>query len=297
MELRHIRYFLAVADEMSFTKAALRLNIAQPPLSRQIQDLEAELGVQLFVRKNRTLELTEEGALFRHYGRQILELVDKSAQEVREIQTGVSGTLYIASLAGQGPRLLSKWISGFKALYPNVQYILWNGNSDDVMDRMLNGLCDLAIVLGPYNTDGFNGIRVFSEPWIAMIPKDHPLAKLPGDTLDMIKLSGCDLILPSRKDRVKEIRSWFDVSDLKPNIICESAHFMDVHELVEQGIGIAIFPESSAETMDPEKAVKKLIVNPRVTASYELVWTKDRKLPYLAIKFLQYIQENYIERI
>ncbi len=100
MELRHIRYFKAVAEEKNFTRAAEKLAIAQPPLSRQIQDLEEELGTELFVRSPHKVTLTEEGELFLQYASQILDLVSKSEEEVREMREGLTGTLYIASVEG-----------------------------------------------------------------------------------------------------------------------------------------------------------------------------------------------------
>ena len=202
MELRHIRYFLVVAEELSFTRAAERLCIAQPPLSRQIQDLEAELGAKLLVRKPRGMQLTKEGVLFKQYARQILSLVDKSVEEIREMQSGIQGTLYLASVEGHGPRLISEWIAGFRDDYPHVQYSLWNGNSDDVMDRLMNGLCDLAIIMEPYNAEGLNALKVYQEPWIAMIPAEHPLAD-ERDEIELKELAGCELIVPSRKSRIR----------------------------------------------------------------------------------------------
>lgn len=103
MELRHIRYFKAVADEKNFTRAAEKLNIAQPPLSRQIQDLEKELDTKLFLRSPHSISLTEEGELFLQYANQILDLVNKSAEEVREVREGLQGMLYIASVEGCAP--------------------------------------------------------------------------------------------------------------------------------------------------------------------------------------------------
>ena len=100
MELRHIRYFKAVAEELNFTRAAEKLNIAQPPLSRQIQDLEQDLGTKLFIRNPHKILLTHEGELFLQYANQILDLVNRSAEEVREVKEGLQGTLYIASVEG-----------------------------------------------------------------------------------------------------------------------------------------------------------------------------------------------------
>ena len=126
MELRHIRYFLAVAEELNFTKAAARLCIAQPPLSRQMKELEEELGAKLFVRGPHAVHLTEEGMVFKQYALQVLELVEKSAEDIREMKKGLQGTLYLASVEGHAPHLFSRWIAGFHKKHPDVQYNLWN---------------------------------------------------------------------------------------------------------------------------------------------------------------------------
>lgn len=154
MELRHIRYFVTVAEELNFTRAAARLCIAQPPLSRQIQDLEAELGAPLFLRKPRALQLTEEGTLFLQYARQVLELVDRSAEDIRDMKQGLQGSLYLASVEGHAPRLFSSWIAGFHKNYPQVQYSLWNGDTDEVESRVNKGLCDLGPDHGPLQCRG-----------------------------------------------------------------------------------------------------------------------------------------------
>ena len=133
---------------MNFTRAAEKLCIAQPPLSRQIQELEAELGTKLFVRKPHALQLTEEGILFRQYAQQIVDLVKRSAEDVSEMEKGLQGMIYLASVEGQAPALLSEWIAGFHEKYPHVTYSMWNGNSDDVVNRVMKGLCDLAVILG-----------------------------------------------------------------------------------------------------------------------------------------------------
>lgn len=292
MELRHIRYFLAVAEEMNFTRAAARLAIAQPPLSRQIQDLEEELGAKLFVRKSHGLQLTEEGVRFRQYAVQVLELVDKSMEDIREMKKGLQGTLYLASVEGHAPHLFSQWIAGFHRLHPDVQYILWNGNSDDVIYRVMKGLCDLAIIVEPYNAEGLNGIHVHREPWIAMIPASHPLAKLPGDEVQLEKLAPYDLIVPSRQSRLQEIYSWFEDTGAKPQIRCRIAHTTNAYELVEQGVGIAIYPAGAGDISGQDKVCIKKLTQPAVMASYVLIWNKERQLPHAAKEFLSYVEQQ-----
>ena len=290
MELRHIRYFLAVAEEMNFTRAAEKLCIAQPPLSRQIKDLEEELGVSLFIRSPHSLQLTAEGVLFKQYATQVLDLVEKSTEDIREMKNGLQGTLYLASVEGHAPRLLSGWIGGFHKLYPHVQYNLWNGNSDDVVDRVMKGLCDMAIIMEPHNAEGVHSLPVYSEPWIAMIPTSHPLASIPGDQIELSELAPYELIIPSRASRLQEITDWFRTIGKQPVIRCRIAHMLNAYELTREGVGITIYPAAAAEiAKDPSICIKE-IIHPSVTASYVLIWNKSTRLSRVAEEFLQYVK-------
>lgn len=293
MELRHIRYFLAVATELNFTRAAQKLCIAQPPLSRQIQDLEEELGVKLFERKSHALQLTEEGAVFKQYATQVLDLVNKSTEDIRERKKGLQGTLYLASVEGHAPRLYAEWIAGFHTLHPNVQYNLWNGNSDDVVNRIMNGLCDLAIIMEPHNAEGIEAIPVYHEPWIAMIPSSNPLATQKGDTVSLHDLSPYELIIPSRASRLEEINDWFHDST-KPIIRCRIAHLLSAYELTRMGVGITIYPASAGDIANMSDVCIKEIANPSKTASYILIWNKYRQLSHVAAEFLDFIKQSLL---
>lgn len=291
MELRHIRYFMAVAEELNFTRAAEKLRIAQPPLSRQIQDLEDELQVKLFIRKPRTLQLTEEGIRFKQYAKQILRLVDKSTEELQEIGKGLQGTLYLATVEGRAPLLFSRWISEFQKLHPHVYYNLWNGNSDDVTDRVMNHLCDLAIIVEPHNEEGLHSLAVFEEPWIALIPKDHPLTSDPSPYLQMAKLAPYELIVPSRYSRLQEIEGWF-LEDAHPIFRCQVSHMINAYELSHQGVGIAIYPASAASLVQDDSVCIKELIDPAIKASYSLIWKKGQQLSHVAEEFLHYIMET-----
>ena len=292
MELRHIRYFLAVAEEMNFTRAAEKLCIAQPPLSRQIQELEEELEVKLFLRKPHNLQLTPEGQLFKQYAIRVLEMVAKSTEEVKEIHNGLHGTLYLASVEGHAPKLFAGWIAGFQQENPHVEYNLWNGNSDDVVHRLMNGLCELAIIMEPHNAEGVNALPVYKEPWIAMIPQSHPLASLSGDTIDVQQLADYDLLIPSRGSRLEEITNWFEDRTKVLKIRCRLAHMVTAYELASQGIGIALYPASAQISEDSSVCIKRL-VNPSVNASYILIWCKNRTLSHVAEEFLAFVQEQF----
>ncbi len=292
MDIRTIRYFLEVAQEQNITRAAENLHMAQPPLSRQMQLLEEELGVRLFEREKRRLVLTEEGAILKNRGEQIVELLEKTESEIREYRRGVSGTLYIGSVEGQGPALLAHWIAGFREKYPNVQYNLWNGSSDDATSRLLKGLCDLALIVEPFDSEALASIHVSSEPWSAMIPGEHPLAMREGNEVQLKELVGHPLIIPSRKSRTQEIIGWFDGIGETPTILCELSHYLNAFELVKHGVGIAIFPQSTGANIESDEVLMKTIVQPEHTADYVLVWDKQRRLSTAAEKFIEYVQEE-----
>lgn len=290
MELRHIRYFLTVAEEGSFTKAAEKLCIAQPPLSRQIRDLEDELDAELFVRKARGLSLTEAGERFMQYAMRIKQLSDKSVEDIKEMNKGLTGTLYLATVEGRAPALFAKWIVKFKEMYPMVEYELWNGNSDDVIKRILSGLSDIAIITLPYDAEGLIGHVIYEEPWVAMIPADHPLAKIGDDCIELKELAPYELIIPSRQSRRKEIENWFAPLKCEPRIICRIAHMLNAYELTSEGVGIAIYPASAANYVGDGVAIKR-IINPNVSAGYVLVKSAERELSKVAGEFWDLVNQ------
>lgn len=290
MDIRTIQYFLEVAKECNITRAAENLHMAQPPLSRQMRQLEEELGVELFDRSKKRLKLTEEGVLLRNRGEEILSMIDKTREEVSELKNGIGGTLYIGTVEGRGPSLLAQWISSFTGQYPQVHYELWNGSTDDVVERMEKGLLDLALIAEPFDHERLDSIPVEIMPWVAMIPEEHPLAALPGNTIPLKLLVEEPLLIPSRKSRVREIEAWFDSFDHELNIVCEMSSFLNARELTRQAVGIAIFPKVDI-CYSPAGIVEKEIVDPVKTVDYKLVWDKQKELPALAERFLEHVKD------
>lgn len=293
MELRHIRYFKAVAEEKNFTRAAEKLAIAQPPLSRQIQDLEEELGTELFVRSPHKVTLTEEGELFLQYASQILDLVSKSEEEVREMREGLTGTLYIASVEGCAPRFFAEWISTFRKKHPNVQYNLWNGNTDDVNSRVTKGLCEVAMITAPYNKEEFHVLPVYDEPWVAVIPKDHALYSQDNAAVKPEELLPYDLLIPSRESRKGEIDKWFSKTGGTPVIRGRIAHMMNAYELSLHGVGISIYPESIASLVHGDDVCVRQVDHPDAYASYALIWNKKHTLSHVAKEFIGFVEGMY----
>ena len=294
MELRTLRYFTVVARELNITRAAEKLNMSQPPLSNQIKALEEELGVQLFIRGKRHLELTEEGALLLRRAVQMQELADKTRQELASLREGMTGTIYLSMVEGRAPFLAARCIAGFREEFPLVRYNLWNGSSDDVLDRLRKGLADLAVIAAPYDTEHLEGFPVGQEPWAAMLHPDHPLAKEPGDTIPLSSLVGEPLIVPSRKSRIESIRRWFGEIGAEPQILCEMSNYMDAAALSSQGVGVSIFPQTVG--VSNGLVVSKVVTQPARQAEYILVWNKGQAPTGLTREFIHYVQDCLEER-
>lgn len=292
MDLRTLRYFVTAAEELNITRAAERLNMSQPPLSNQIKALENELGAQLFIRGKRHLKLTEAGSLLYRRAVQLLELAEQTSQEIQSLN-GLNGTVNVSVVDGRAPFLLSRWIAGFRAEFPEVKFRLWNGGGDEVLERLNRGLADLAVVAAPYDTENLEGFPVSREPWVAMIPAGHPLARTEGETIPLRALVGEPLIVPSRSSRVSALRKWFDEIDAEPNIVCELSNYLDAEALTEQAVGICIFPQT---TYTPNRMlVKKVIVDSARQVEYMLVWAKRQRRSELVEEFINFVRDSLEE--
>ena len=269
MELRHLRYFLTVCEEMNFTKAAERLMIAQPPLSRQIKDLEEELGAPLFVRQHHTLALTDEGVRFRSYANRIVSLADRSVEDIKEMNTGLQGTVYIAEVEGKAPRLTSGYIASFSKLHPNVQFNIWNGNSDEVTARVKNGLADVAVIMEPYD-----------------------LAKAKKKTIPLKLLADHDLIIPSRGSRLQEISDWFSPLGITPKIRARISNATTAYELCVQNVGVAIYPAAAGDLIHDDSVMIRKITDPGFMTTYILIYSDAHPLSPVAEKFIEHVLEQ-----
>lgn len=269
MDLRTLRYFTVAAQELNITRAAQKLHMSQPPLSHQLRLLEEELGAPLFVRGKRRLQLTEEGAALLRRANELLDLAEKARQEIREMKNGIAGTLDLGMVEGRAPFLCARWIAGFRDEFPLVRYRLWNGSSDDVLDRLQKGLADLAVIAAPYDTEHLDGFVVGEEPWVAILPRANPLAALPGDSIPLARLVGQPLIVPSRRSRIQAIRQWFGEIGAEPEILCEMSNYLDAVALTEQGVGVSIFPQTTYTPND--LVVSRVIIGPARRAQYVMV--------------------------
>ena len=293
MDFRSLYYFVTVAEELNITRAAAVLKMSQPPLSNRIKQLEENLGTTLFIRRKRGLQLTSTGKILYKRARQVLELADHTREEITNYEKELSGHLMIGGVEGRAPFLIARWIAGFREEFPLVTYTIRSGGSDDILEQLQRHLIDIAVIAAPYNPEMLNGFSVGRQPWVAMIPRGHPLAMKEGNEILLSDLQDQPLIVPERRSRVEAIERWFAEEKLNPRMVCRCSNYINALALVEQNVGICIFPQSSY--VPGNYMTTKMIADSPKYAEYMLVYTKDHPLSELAESFRDYVKDSLEE--
>ena len=263
MELRVLRYFLTVAKEQSFTKAAEQLHITQPTLSRQLAALEEELGTVLFNRGGRNVTLTDEGILLKRRALEIIDLEDKIREEFKESQV-VDGTITIGCGEFAAVELLAQICERYRAKYPMVQIRVHTGTADTIYEMMNKGLVDIGLYMEPVNLEGLDYIRFpESDHWVVGMRPDDPLAEKSYITKeDLLPLP---LILPERSGVQSELANWFGKDFAKLNIAFTSNLGTNAAILAMQGLGYPISIEGAGRYWRSDLLVQKKLY-PEITA-------------------------------
>lgn len=290
MDFKTLTYFITVAEELNFTKAAEKLFMSQPPLSNQIKSLEKELDTLLFIRGGRYLQLTESGKMFYRYAKEILALANKASSEVKSLGKGMTGKISIGLVEGSAPNIASKWIETFIHMFPGIKFRIVDGNSDELIDKLRSGLINLAVITSPCDHTLLNSFKVGQEKITAFMSKDNPLALLPGNSIPLKLLKDQPLIVPSRQAHIDIIYKWFKEIDATPNIICEMDNYLDVAALSGSNIGISLFPKTSY-ILNPQIVAKEVVDSERYI-DYMFVWLKGKPLSLVYETFIDHVKSS-----
>lgn len=290
MDLRVMKNFLKIAETENITQASRELNVAQPHLTRQVKALEEELGVLLFQRDKKRLHITEEGRFLKQQAEQILKLVDKTERQVKEMQSEISGTLFLGSIETIGQSILPDWISEFKEKFPEIKYNIWSANSKDVAERLSKGLLDMAIVREPIDDAKYNSIHLATENWSAFFSRNHILSQKSGNTISLEELSKEELMVPIQ--RVEEVEKWFKEKNLKANIKFAFSPMSIGLRLLTKNLGVVILPESAAGIIEGNEIIVKKLSDDR-QSGISLIWKKGYELSIAAKNFMVFLQEKY----
>lgn len=276
MELRVLRYFLTVAKEQSFTKAAEQLHITQPTLSRQISGLEEELETVLFNRNGRNITLTDEGLLLKRRALEIIDLEDKIVDEFKENEDVADGVITIGCGEFAAVETLAKIIEGYKRKYPMVQIALHTGTADNVLEMMNKGLIDIGLFLEPTNTENLDYIRIKDSDWwvVGMRPDDSLAEKEYITKEDLLNLP---LILPERYSVQSELANWFGKDFEKLNIAFTSNLGTNAGVIAINGLGYPVSIRGAAKYWRSDLIVQKKLY-PEMKSSTVIAWR--RNIPY-----------------
>ena len=239
MDIRVLRYFLAVAREQSFSTAAERLFLSQPTLSRQLKELEDELGKTLLIRSNKGVTLTEEGMILRKRAEEIVDLMDKTEQEVRQNNDSVSGTVYIGAGETYAIKLIADTAHHLKTDYPDIHYSFFSGNGTDVMEKLERGLMDFGLIFGNIDRTKYEAIEIpLHDTWGVLMRRDEPLAQKTSVTI--ADVSGLDLIIPRQPNHSTMLSEMIAEQAPDANIVAEYNLIYNASVMVNEGMGSAI---------------------------------------------------------
>ena len=277
METRALKYFLAVAREGSITKAANSLGLTQPNLSRQINILERDIGKKLFNRSNYKIKLTSEGILLKKRAEEIIDMIEKTRAEFKSSDKIIAGDIRIGGGETHAIELITKIMRNIQKDYPNIQYHLHSGNSDDVSEKLDKGLLDFGILIEPAGILKYDFIKIpAKDTWGVLMRKDSKLAKKKFITKnDLIKLPIiCSRQAVYNRPSDNKFLEWFQSDFDKLNIVATYNLIYNASIMVKSGIGYAIGLDKLINTNGSSLCFVPL--KPKLEAELNIVWKKEQ---------------------
>lgn len=292
MDIRQIKYFLAIAEEGQITAAAKKLNISQPPLSQQLKLLESELGVTLFDRNSRNLELTEAGIILKNKSEQILELFKSTVNDLKHLNSGTEGTLNIGTVCSSGMTIIPQNVYKFNKQYKNIDFQIWEGDSFRIMELLNNGVIEVGFVREPFNTNLYNHIILKDnlgndiDDYLVAIAKPDFYGSNTSDIIKLEELRDKPIIIYKRYEEI--INKACIEKGFIPKIICKNEDTITSIGWAKAGIGISILPFTASNMMSDLNLVVKKIINPTLESRQVLIWNKNKYLSNIATNFINF---------
>ncbi len=290
MELRVLQYFLAVAREQNISAAAQSLHLTQPTLSRQLRELEEELGKQLMIRGNRKITLTEEGMLLRKRAEEILELVDRTEKEVMQSDDAVTGDIYIGTGETDGVRQIAQTANRLQTSCPGIRFHIVSGDAVDVCERLDKGLLDFGVLLGDIDKTKYNYMELpMRDTWGVLMRGDSPLARRdavsPGDLWDK------PLILSRQMDNKSGLYRWLRKDPAQLRTVATYNLVYNATLMVEEGMGYVFTLDKLVNTIGRNLCFRPL--RPRLELGMYMVWKKSQIFSKATELFLEHMQAQF----
>lgn len=296
MEIRVLRYFLAIAREGSITNAANFLHVTQPTLSRQIHDLEEELGQKLFTRGSHSMSLTAEGMVLRKRAEEILSMVDKTEAEFDHMKNTIGGEIYIGAGETDAVKLVAQIVKELRESYPGIHYHLYSGSSEDVTEKLDKGLLDFGILLQPANITKYDYINIpAKDTWGVLMRKDSPLAQ--QKAIRKEDLLGVPLICSrqaiSREQSENKFADWFGEIFDKLDIVTTFNLSYNAALMVDAGIGYAVIIDKKMVNTSENSSLCFRPLEPQLDSGLNIVWKKYQVFSSAAEIFLERLRQDF----
>ena len=271
MEIRVLRYFLEIAREENMSRAAERLHVSQPTLSRTVKDLEEELGKQLFTRSNYSIHLTDEGMLLRKRAEDLIEMADKITDEFRSLGNTVSGDIYIGCAESYLVKYLARAIKNLNKIYPLIRFHITSGDTEQVEEKLKKGLYDFAFIVEPPDLSQYNYLEVpESDIWGAVIPNTHPLAQKNEITInDLLPYP----IFASRQSMIVDLPRWCGKYSEKLNLLASFNLTTNAAVFSKEGLGITLTFDHLVDTSKESGLVFRPL-SPKLETKMYIIWKK-----------------------
>lgn len=291
MDIRVLQYFLAVAREESITRAAETLHMTQPPLSRQLKDLEDEVGKQLLIRGSKKITLTEDGMLLRKRAEEMISLMEKTKSELSSSDENIGGEIHMGSGETEAVSTIAKVAKDMQTKYPLIRYHIYSGDADHIIDRLDKGLIDFGLLVEPVDISKYNYIRLpVKDTWGVLMRVDSPLAE--KESICAEDLWDKPLILSHQTFISQEMIAWLkrDISQL--NIVTTYDLLYNASRFVKMGFGYAIALDKLINTSGDSNLCFRPLY-PVSEAGLCIVWKKYQVFSRAAEQFLRQIQEEF----
>lgn len=285
MELRVLKYFLAIAREQSISKAAETLHLSQPTLSRQIKEMEDELGKQLFIRGNRKIILTEEGMMLRRRAQEIIELVEKTEDEISQSDDIIAGDISIGTGETDGVRFIAQAAQKIRKDYPLVHLNISSGDAQNVIEELEKGLIDFGLIFGEVDDMRYDSLRIpFQDTWGVLMRKDSSLAG--KEVITAEDLWDKPLIISRQALKSNELAAWLKQDIEKINIVATYSLLFNGSLMVDEGMGYAIcFDKIINVSGDTNLCFKPLYPTNQIPMN--IIWKKYQIFTKAAEKLLE----------
>ena len=298
MEIRVLKYFLAIAREGSITAAANSLHLTQPTLTRQIQELEKELGQKLLIRGKQHITLTAEGMILRKRAEEIVDLAEKTEAEFHSINETIGGDIYIGSGETDSMKYIAEVLKELQEEYPLIKFHIHSGNAEDVTEKLDKGLLDFGILIQPINLSKYDYMTLpEKDVWGVIMRKDSPLAK--KEFIELKDLMGVPIIASRQMSRKYSAESgfldWFGDEFEKINITATYNLVYNAAIMVKAGLGYAVTLDKLANTSSESEICFRPLY-PKLESGLDLVWKKYQVFSPAAGLFLEKCKQKFLQK-